>query len=415
MSTRIKRMFDKTHNRQPSLKVMIVAGATVAMSGLLLTSVALAVGSPPTSAGSRNPLASVTPSSPWTTPQNELNSPAIPIPGGATQGLGAFNSVACPSASLCVAVGGDANLSAIVATTTDEGSTWGTSAVPGDLPELNAVSCSSSSQCVAVGSGVAITSMDGGATWSAHSIPTSNTTLLGVDCPSANSCIAVGVAPDDGGPLTGEIITSSDGGVTWRLPTTTFPLGAIGGVSCASSSFCVAVGAQILVSTDGGQTWTQKFVESGTGELRSVSCGSSTTCVAIGANPLGAIHGASSGFEIQTDDGGAKWTSGALPAGSWTINALSCADANDCVLSGPSPTTTGAPAWTSTDGGSTWSASPFPSTVTAVSSLSCVSLSSCIYVGTAGSNATSGASTDNSGWTSNPDSSTFSAPVGGAS
>ena len=132
MSTRIKRMFEKSHNRQHSMKVTILAGATVAMSGLLLTSVALAVGSSPTSAGPPNHLASVTSSSPWTTPPNELNAPAISIPGGATQGLGAFNSVACPSASLCVAVGGDANLSAIVATTTDEGSTWVTSAVPGE-------------------------------------------------------------------------------------------------------------------------------------------------------------------------------------------------------------------------------------------------------------------------------------------
>jgi photosystem II stability/assembly factor-like uncharacterized protein len=186
-------------------------------------------------------------------------------------------------------------------------------------------------------------------------------------------------------------------------------------VSCSSASFCVAVGAQILVTNDGGLTWTQQFVSGGTGILRTVSCGSATTCIAIGANPVGATQGSEPGVEIQSTDGGTTWTDVSLPAGSWLVNALSCPDANDCVLSGPSSITSGTPAWTSSDGGSTWSATVLPTAVSAVSSISCVSASSCVYVGLSGTSPTSGTSAGSSGWSSNPVSMVFSPAAGSSS
>jgi photosystem II stability/assembly factor-like uncharacterized protein len=250
-----------------------------------------------------------------------------------------------------------------------------------------------------VGIGVAISSSDGGATWSANVIDSTNTALLGVSCPSGTStCIAVGVTPNDGGPLSGAIVTSNDDGTTWSAPTKKFPLGALGGVSCSNSSFCVAVGAQILVTKDGGQTWSQEFVSGGTGVLRTVSCGSPTTCVAIGANPSGAIHSGEAGVAIQTTDSGNTWSNVNLPIGSWVVNALSCANANDCVLSGPAPNATGTPLWISSDGGSTWSATALPSTLTAISSVSCASTTSCVYVGLAGSSPTAGTSAGDARW-----------------
>jgi photosystem II stability/assembly factor-like uncharacterized protein len=416
VSAPIKRWFDtKLWSRLRSPKGFAVA-LTVAATGHLFTSVALANASPATSTAALNSDASVTTPSPWTTPQNEVDAPSIPTPGGATQGIGAFDSVTCPSASLCVAVGGDSSLSAVVASSNDNGNSWNTSTVPAGTPEMKSVSCSSASECVAVGSGVAITSSDGGATWSAHSIPTDNTGLLSVSCPSGSeTCVAVGVIPNDGGPLNGVIVTSNDGGATWSAPTTKFPLGAIGGVSCSSSTFCVAVGAQILVTDDGGESWTQQFVNGAIGVLRTVSCGSSTTCVAIGANPLGVRQSKQSGFEIQTTDGGSQWSVVNLPAGSWTVNALSCPDSGDCVLSGSSLNQSGAPLWSSADGGSTWSTTPLPAAVSAVSSLSCVAASSCVYVGLDGGIATSGASSGTAGWASNPVPAVFAPVSGGAS
>jgi photosystem II stability/assembly factor-like uncharacterized protein len=405
---------ERIRSRFMKRSVLVVTSTTTA--GLLLASVALAIGSPSTSPRTRNLASSVSAPVPWTNPQNELGAPSISTPGGATEGAGAFDEVTCPTASLCVAAGGDSSLSGIVAISNDDGGTWTASTMPAGLPEVKSVSCSSATHCVAVGSGVAITSSDGGVTWSAHSIPTSNTALLGVSCPSGTTtCVAVGVIPNDGGPLNGAIVTSNDGGVTWSAPSTNFPLTALGGVSCASASFCVAVGAQILVTNDGGQTWTQQFVSGGTGILRTVSCGSPTTCVAIGANPMGATQSREPGFEIQSADGGTSWTAVSLPAGSWLVNALSCPDAGDCVLSGPSSIASGAPAWTSSDGGSTWSATVLPTAVSAVSSISCVSASSCVYVGLSGASSTSGTSAGSSGWSSNPVSTVFSTAAGSSS
>jgi photosystem II stability/assembly factor-like uncharacterized protein len=417
VSGQIKKLFGwKSWSWSHLPKGMILVAFVVAALGLLSTSIALATGSPPTSIGPRSSDASVATASPWTTPQNELDAPSIPTPAGALQGYGAFDSVTCPSTSLCVAVGGDSNLSGNVATSNNDGGSWTTSAVPTGLPEMKSVSCSSASHCVAVGSGVAITSIDGGATWSAHSIPTSNTALLGVSCPSGTeTCIGVGVIPNDGGPLNGAIVTSNDGGLTWSAPTTNIPLGAIGGVSCASSTFCVAVGAQILVTNDGGKSWTQQFVNGTVGVLRTVSCGSPTTCVAIGANPEGVRRSSETGFEIQSTDGGSEWSTVSLPAGSWTVNALSCPDSGDCVLSGPSLNQSGAPLWSSADGGSTWSTVALPAAVSAVSSLSCVTASSCVYVGLEGTSPTSGTSSGNVGWTLNPVTAVFSPVSGGAS
>jgi photosystem II stability/assembly factor-like uncharacterized protein len=417
VSARFNKSVDsQSSSRSRLTKDKLLVLITTAATGLLFASVALANGSPSSSAETRNSDASVTSPTPWSMPQNEVNAPLIPTPGGAAKGAGAFDAVTCPAASLCVAVGGDSSLSGIVATSSNDGSTWSSSSAPTGLPELKSVSCSSASNCVAVGRGVAISSSDGGATWSAHAIPTVNTALLGVSCPSGTgTCVAVGVIPNDGGPLNGAIITSNDSGVTWSVPSTKFTLGALGGVSCASGSYCVAVGAQILVTNDGGQTWIQEFVSGGTSVLRTVSCGSSTTCVAIGANPMGATHNSEPGVEIQSTDGGTSWSDVSLPAGSWLVNALACPIASDCVLSGPSSNATGTPAWTSSDGGSTWSASALPSAVSAVSSISCVTATSCVYVGLAGTSPTSGSNASSSGWSNAPIASVFSTTTGSPS
>ena len=417
MQRRVNEMNESpARSRSRNTKRTLFVISTSVAGGLLFASVALAIGTPSTSPGTQNPASSVSAPVPWTTPQNELGAPSIPTPGGATEGAGAFDAITCPTASLCVAVGGDSGMSGIVATSSNDGGTWTSSTVPTGLPEMKSVSCSSASQCVAVGSGVAITSSDGGATWSAHSIPTSNTALLGVSCPSdTTTCVAVGVIPNDGGPLNGAIVVSSDEGVTWSAPSTSFQLGALGGVSCASGNFCVAVGAQILVTNNAGQTWTQQFVGGVAGILRTVSCGSTTTCVAIGANPIGVSQNSDPGFEIQTTNGGTKWNPVNLPSGTWSVNALACPDANDCVLSGPSPSAASTLAWTSSDGGSTWSKTVLPSAVSAVSSLSCVTATSCVYVGLAGSSPTSGTSADSAGWTNTQVPVIFSTTSGSAS
>lgn len=316
----------------------------------------------------------------WAVPANEVDAPTVAIPGGASIGDGNFNAATCTTSTNCVAVGGDNNLDGVVATSSDGGSRWSQGTVSLGEPELNAVTCQSSRDCVAVGQGATVTSSDGGSTWTTHAIPTPNTTLLGVSCPSASTCVSVGVSPGNDGPYGGQLLFSSDSGVTWNVPTLPKDVGALGSVDCPSSSFCVAVGAQILVSNDGGQSWSQQFVDGGTGVLRSVSCSSASDCVAIGANPLGATAPASAAFEVVTTDGGTTWNSVATPAGSWTLNAISCSNGVDCTVGGLSFDSDPAPAWSSADGGMTWSSVNLPSGVSAISSITCQSASTCVLV-----------------------------------
>jgi len=94
----------------------------------------------------------------WTVPADEVDAPAVPTPGGAEAGTGAFNAVTCATSDDCVAVGGDANLGGIAATSSDGGNTWTSASVESGQPELNAVTCSGISDCVAVGVGDAATS-----------------------------------------------------------------------------------------------------------------------------------------------------------------------------------------------------------------------------------------------------------------
>jgi photosystem II stability/assembly factor-like uncharacterized protein len=383
--------------RNRKLAILTVVGVSLLVAGGSIA--AASVGGRSSRPSSHQAKRLATSIAAWTVPVNETNAPMVPIPGGASTGDGNFNDVTCITSTNCVAVGGDKSLAGVVATSSDGGSSWNQSTVASGEPELNAVTCQSSSACVAVGQGAAVTSNDGGATWTTHAIPTPNTTLLGVSCPNASACVSVGVSPGNDGPYGGQLLFSSDGGVTWTVPTLPNDVGALGSVDCPSSTFCVAVGAQILVSNDGGQTWSPQFVDGGTGVLRSVSCSSASNCVAIGANPLGATVPTSAAFEVVTTDGGNTWNSVATPAGSWTLNAISCSNGVDCTTGGLSLDGSSAPAWSSTDGGMTWSSVNLPSSVSAVGSLSCQSASSCALVGLHGSQPVSGNSQGSSQWT----------------
>jgi photosystem II stability/assembly factor-like uncharacterized protein len=399
-----RRIF--SHYRSRRLFVLLMAGASLMIVGGSIAAATVGKTNTRVSSHADNPVSPIIGA--WTVPANEVSAPNVPTPGGASTGDGNFNAVSCQSSTNCVAVGADNNQDGFIATSADGGSSWTPSSVASGVPELNAVTCASSTSCVAVGSGVAVTSSDGGATWTTHSIPTPNTTLLGVSCPSSTTCVSVGVSPGNDGPYDGQLLVSSDGGATWVVPTLPSDVGALGSVDCPSATFCVAVGAQILVSNDGGQTWSPQFVDGGTGILRSVSCSSSTDCVAIGANPLGATVAQTAAFGIVTTDGGTTWNPITMPAGSWSVDAISCSNGIDCTVGGLSMSDNTAPAWTSTDGGTTWSSVASLSGVSAIGALSCQSASQCTVVGLQGSQPVSGSSQGGSQWTVSSVSSGFS-------
>jgi hypothetical protein len=131
----------------PSIAAILV---TIGVSAMLASMSAFAV-QRVTSDPSRSigPVATTTKGA-WVVPQGEANAPVVAVAGGAAIGSGSFNAVSCPTATECVAVGGDGNLNGVASTSTDGGSSWTQGILEQNLPDLNAIDCASASDCVAV-------------------------------------------------------------------------------------------------------------------------------------------------------------------------------------------------------------------------------------------------------------------------
>src|SRR5581483_11474743 len=138
--------------------------------------------------------------------------------------------------------------------TSDGGTTWVDNATaPGNTKPLTQVACPSSTVCYAVGDrGNAMKSTDGGATWSWLQSTASNP-IYGLSCPTASVCYATDIyahviKTTNGGATWSwqqpPIITTTDGGATWTLRTSNAGSGNyLHGMSCVPlSTTCTAVG-----------------------------------------------------------------------------------------------------------------------------------------------------------------------------
>jgi photosystem II stability/assembly factor-like uncharacterized protein len=379
-----KSVSSSTTQTRAVTRLGVIVAISTALGIAALSAVAVgAVGKSSTATRStdRPPASASSSASRWVVPHDQVGAPVVQSAGSAPGGT--LLGVSCPTVQECIEVGSNSQ-GGIVSTSNDGGTTWKPGVLNSGEPALEAVDCASLNQCVAVGQGASARSIDGGATWSSSRLPTSNTTLLGVSCPNTALCVGVGVSPGNAGPYAGQLLVSNDGGSTWTVPTLPVNYGALGSVSCPSSTYCVAVGASILVSNDGGQTWTQQTVNGGTGVLRSVSCQSATTCVAIGGNPSVAQNPTASAFAVTSSDGGATWTSVAMPPGSATLSQISCSS-SVCQAAGSAYNGSGAPMYLTSDGGAQWNAdASVDSSLTAVNAVSCSAGSSCVFVGTNG-------------------------------
>ena len=222
-----------------------------------------------------------------------------PSPGTSTSA----NSVSCPSAASCTAVGtGDALTIGFVAQRTTGGWTSRSVHLPGYADQLNGVSCSGPSTCMAVGGtdsidiSDALAELETGGTW--HQVATANpgnpTTLEAVSCPSATLCYAVGDYQSSSGFGGGVVVEKWSGGSFSRVSSVS-PSGTddLTGISCPSTTFCVAVGyretpaggSQSLVEKlSGGSFVKVKSANPGQSQyLVSVSCVKGTTsCWTVG-------------------------------------------------------------------------------------------------------------------------------------
>ena len=268
-----------------------------------------------------------------------------------------LQSVACPTASFCVAIGNfkdnHDNPAALYATS--DGTTWTperellpTGAL---LAGLASVSCSSPTQCVAVGLYLDSTGVGhplaehwDGARWTRENVPVAGTGtingLLGVDCVTSVSCFAVGSTAN--GP-----IADHWNGMAWSSQTVVPSSihGDLNGVSCSSDTSCVAVGSyadagghqQPSAALFGGSSWTLHAVPAAhgadTSALNSVSCVGSGDCVAVGNASSGSVQRA-----FSTAWNGSVWNEHAVPvpagATSASLNGVSCVSETVCTTVG---------------------------------------------------------------------------------
>ncbi|MGO9976362.1 MAG: hypothetical protein ACLP01_26850, partial [Solirubrobacteraceae bacterium] len=269
------------------------------------------------------------------------------LPAGAGSNPQAnVDSVSCPSAGDCTAVGGytDSSGNEQGLLLTETSGTWGGGveallpANAGANPQvfLNSVSCASAGNCTAVGGyldssgglqGLLLTETSG--TWaqgveaslpSNATLPFPTVTLYQVSCSSAGDCSAVGVysiPPTDGGRsavLAGLLLTETSGtwarGVQAPVPANAGTGAIVQSVSCVSAGNCIAAGEyadssgnqQGLLVAEISGTWSADGaapLPSNAGSnpevnLNSVSCvSSSVDCGAVGTyfDSAGFTHG----------------------------------------------------------------------------------------------------------------------------
>jgi hypothetical protein len=228
-----------------------------------------------------------------------------PDPPGATVHF--LTGVACPSGTLCQAVGYYQNDAGdyVPLTAQWNGIAWAIQHAPSPAGTtfslLKGIDCASIKLCTAVGlyttsSGVTLTLAErwDGTAWAIQPTPnptgTHNAELDAVACPSAKTCTAAGFAGSHG------TLAERWDGKSWVIQPTPGPVGStLYGVACPTTRTCTAVGGYTISGTEitlaerwDGKTWAIQPTPNPTGsrssELDTVACTSAKICTAAGAS-----------------------------------------------------------------------------------------------------------------------------------
>lgn len=338
---------------QPTPNETIPASAQLNGVSCVSSTACTAVGQYTDAAGNHQTLAETWNGTGWS-----IQATPNPPTGGDSQ----FNSVSCPTATTCIAVG-STEYGPQLAERWD-GVSWTmiqSTTNPSGFTRLNSVSCSSPTACMAVGSSV---EQWDGSRWTVQRVPnppagSQSETLNGVSCTTSTACTVVGdfeintTVPCGPTPVPGPPPTLCSGfvyqtlaeawnGTTWSTQATPTPAGGgqLNGVSCTSDTACIAVGSS-HASTTGtlaeawdGTSWSVQSVPSPTGgSLSGVSCASVSDCAAVGSS-----SGAGSANSQLADVwDGTTWSSQILPSpgapDNW-LSDVSCTSATVCTAVG---------------------------------------------------------------------------------
>ena len=278
-----------------------------------------------------------------------------PGPGDAFNGL---SGVSCASATRCMAVGNRINGSDVQVTLAErwDGRRWQVLATPSPGPHLNvlnSVSCPAAADCMAVGyydaagGHQALAEQWTSGSWTTLVIP-HNGTLNAVSCPAVNSCMAVGTYLSAGRP---QALTVTWNGATWTVQSSPVLGGSLTefiGVSCTSGSNCMAAGEHdtrqgtpvvALTARWNGSAWTVLTTPTPdrAGRLTSVSCPRPASCMAVGSYFPGPRHNAPPRTLAESWNG-SRWHVRATPAISGQLRRLltsvSCPMPTRCIAVG---------------------------------------------------------------------------------
>jgi len=257
-----------------------------------------------------------------------------------------LNGVSCVSATDCTAVGEYYRTATGPQLTLIErwnGTAWRVEPSPssGRDSTLDSVSCPSASSCTAVGS---LTAGWNGVRWT---VELRSSPFVAVSCAAPDSCMAVGVT-SGGQPESGHW-----DGTSWKLepmPRPRHPAQSITleAVSCAGPSFCLAVGDysygvgampsstsrdKTLAERWNGSSWrvTDSVNVASWNQLSAVSCTSPRACTAVGSS-------ASQQFALAERWDGSTWKTQHVPdlnpTGYSRLTAVSCSSGSACMAAG---------------------------------------------------------------------------------
>lgn len=254
--------------------------------------------------------------------------------------------------------------------------------------------------------------------------------VVGVTCSKGSTCLlSTGYGLDFGGG--GSMFVSHDGGHTWGPSSLPANVAVTALASCPSDRWCAAGGGlldprtgdpaakkpmrdpELLVSTDGGSTWTERAAPLPVevqqlpaynglpaettfwpGEIDSIACFSEDVCDILGQAQINEPDGPNADelLFLSTTDGGAHWTSQALPpipaVQTYQLveypgsnETMSCSAALDCTIVATPYSPRGMATWRTRDGGKTWQQSGLISGNQGTPSLSCPTVSTCLLAG----------------------------------
>ena len=264
-----------------------------------------------------------------------------------------LNSISCPTAEACIAVGSTSvpAQAGVVLRTADAGERWQQVSPPPNSANLVSVDCVSRYRCEVLATDGAsywtVATRDLGSSWQQGGNVAGISGASNLSCGAHNLCVVAGFTTSSAAHGTGAIALSGDGGTTWtsaQLPPST---GILHDATCVGASYCVAIGTMstttsdvalgkgaILTSRTGAATWDAQAPAIGLDDGYGVYCFSTRSCVAVGTVWTPTVPPTPVGAGVITTNGGRSWTTLSVRYVPNGLVGLSCPTAALCIAVG---------------------------------------------------------------------------------